>query len=220
MKQKARKSKKVRLNLGCGPCVCRGFVNVDKYVDIEKMRKIGVEKMIVPGLKAPHKEFEVDYDAEFVKADLTKLPFPDNYADYIECIDALEHLPFTEVYPAVKEIYRVLKPGGIVRAMTTNFDNLAALWLKNVQGKPFNLDVWRNLAEVIYGNQQHEGEFHKVPFNPQVFGTFFVESGFSAQKITLSIWPENCPSWPPLETQLRFEGSVIRTEMMMIEAVK
>jgi|SRR5690606_25923828 len=45
-----------------------------------------------------------------VKADICDLPFEDNTYDFILCNHVLEHIP--DDTKAMKEIYRVLKPGG------------------------------------------------------------------------------------------------------------
>ncbi len=45
-----------------------------------------------------------------VKADICNLPFPDNSYDVILCNHVLEHIPNDTM--AMKELYRVLKPGG------------------------------------------------------------------------------------------------------------
>lgn len=46
-----------------------------------------------------------------VKADICNLPFQDNQFDYIFCNHVLEHIP--DDSKAMKELYRVLAPGGI-----------------------------------------------------------------------------------------------------------
>jgi len=45
-----------------------------------------------------------------VKADITRLPFDDNEFDVIFCNHVLEHIP--DDIQAMKELYRVMKPGG------------------------------------------------------------------------------------------------------------
>jgi len=46
-----------------------------------------------------------------VKADICDLPFEDNFFDFILCNHVLEHIPDDK--KAMKELYRVLQPGGI-----------------------------------------------------------------------------------------------------------
>lgn len=49
-------------------------------------------------------------NVSFQQADANVLPFPDNHFDFITCTEVLEHVPGFQ--KAIKEIYRVLKPGG------------------------------------------------------------------------------------------------------------
>lgn len=44
------------------------------------------------------------------KGDVSKLPYDDNFFDIVSCMDVLEHIEHDE--KAVKEIFRILKPGG------------------------------------------------------------------------------------------------------------
>jgi ubiquinone/menaquinone biosynthesis C-methylase UbiE len=52
-----------------------------------------------------------------VSADLTRLPFPDGFFDAIVCGWVLEHLP--DPCPGLRELARVLQPGGKMLLMTT-----------------------------------------------------------------------------------------------------
>lgn len=48
--------------------------------------------------------------------DITKIPFPEEYFDYIICSHVLGHVP--DEAKAIDEMYRVLKPGGEALVMT------------------------------------------------------------------------------------------------------
>lgn len=48
------------------------------------------------------------------KASLLKLPFRDNTYDVVTCVDVLYHTQIRDDALALKELYRVLKPGGVL----------------------------------------------------------------------------------------------------------
>ncbi len=50
--------------------------------------------------------------AEFVKADVLALPFPDGFFDAAAAVHLLEHLPDGDLGGAFSELRRVLRPGG------------------------------------------------------------------------------------------------------------
>lgn len=60
----------------------------------------------------------------YVKGDLYKIPFDDNFFDAILFLDAIEHL--TQPVLALQELARVLKPGGIILICTMNYSS--PLW--------------------------------------------------------------------------------------------
>jgi SAM-dependent methyltransferase len=74
----------IKLNIGCGTTILKDHINVDVFD--------------FPGIDKKH--------------DLNKYPYPfkDNYADEILASHVIEHLNEPDV--CVKELYRMLKPGG------------------------------------------------------------------------------------------------------------
>ena len=61
-------------------------------------------------------------DIEFVQASATRLPFPDGSFDGIICVEVLEQIP--EVEQAIREMARVLRPGGLMLILDNNFRSL------------------------------------------------------------------------------------------------
>lgn len=126
---------KINVNLGAGKNALKGFVNVD----IE------------------------EFGGGYVKADVRHLPFEDNYADYILARQVLEHIPFREVIPTLKEWVRVLKPKGRMVVTCPDFNQMAERWL-SVEFSPEN---YYELVQGVYGNQQHDHEYHISAITPQ-----------------------------------------------------
>lgn len=207
--------KKIQLNLGCGVAVKKGFINVDKFYTLEEMvKKEGIFANAV-----------VEKGGEYVQADMCELPFKKNYADYIETVDAIEHITFKNILAAFMEIHRVLKKGGKLVLMTTNFDQLAEQWLTDVKGLDLsdikNFKKFLDLTEVIYGNQNYGGEYHLSPMNPQFLALLLRNSGFDLKKVKMTIYPKGTKGADKmLKTQKWAKDAVTRTEMILVEAIK
>jgi len=93
--EKIRKNDRIFIELGCGPNKVAGAIGVDKFQD---------------------KNVDIVADIE------NGLPFlPDNSVDELFSRHVLEHIENLE--NLIKEIYRVLKPGGIHRAIVPHFSN-------------------------------------------------------------------------------------------------
>lgn len=60
------------------------------------------------------------------------LPIPDNSLEVVYSSHFLEHVPLSEVPALLGEIYRVLKPGGVVRLVVPDFENIAREYLSQL----------------------------------------------------------------------------------------
>jgi len=81
------KAADLKLNLGCGPCLKPGWINVDT--------------------SAPEAELQLDLREKF--------PFPDACASFVYAEHFFEHLEYpSPAMTFLRECWRVLKPGGIL----------------------------------------------------------------------------------------------------------
>ena len=64
---------------------------------------------------------------EIINASLLEAAFPENYFDAVSLFDVLEHLPSPVNY--IKEIHRILKPGGLLVIETPNIAGFFARYL-------------------------------------------------------------------------------------------
>lgn len=110
----------MKLNLGCGPQVLDGWVNVD-YA-------LGARLMKLPLLRAVNRKlrvFNVDWDERIFVHDLTK-PFPwsSGSADVVYSSHTLEHLSKEDGRRFLSECHRVLRDDGVIRIVVPDLRSL------------------------------------------------------------------------------------------------
>jgi ubiquinone/menaquinone biosynthesis C-methylase UbiE len=96
-----------RLNWGCGPCIAPGWVNAD--------RNAGAGIDLACDIRAG-------------------LPVESNNFDYVVSIHALQDLPYLDLLPALGELYRVMKPGGVLRLGLPDLDKALQAYLRKDAG--------------------------------------------------------------------------------------
>ncbi|MDB5244346.1 MAG: methyltransferase protein [Parcubacteria group bacterium] len=84
-----------KLNLGCGTDIREGWINLDSA--------------LLPGVTVVH------------DVNTLPLPFPDSSFDEILCQDIIEHI--AEYVPLLKELHRILTPGGRLRIQVPHFSS-------------------------------------------------------------------------------------------------
>lgn len=107
-----------------------------------------------------------------IKAPMWQLPFDDNSIDEIFTSHALEHIAKAEIIPTLKEWYRVLKPGGKVTIRVPDLEWCVRHWLQHQNDTGWCLDI-------IFGNQNHAGEFHKTGFTSLTLTRYAQIAGFT-----------------------------------------
>lgn len=105
------------LDLGCG-----NGILLYRYLAFKSISYIGVDisKKLLAIARKKARLANVLGMYRFVKSSLEKLHLADKTFDWIFCFAALHHLPKEMRLPAIREIWRVLKPGGKVAVTTWN----------------------------------------------------------------------------------------------------
>lgn len=127
----------IKLHLGCGKRFIPGWVHIDRAY------------------------FEhIDY------FDITKLPYEDNSVSIIYNSHLIAYFDREEIKSLLKEWYRVLKPGGVLRIATPDWDALSAL------DEP--------LLGPLYGRMESAGKliYHKTVWTSMQLATALIDAGF------------------------------------------
>lgn len=138
------KQKKVILNLGCGKTRIPNSIGVDSV----KIK---------------------DYVDIVHNLDITPYPFQDNYANEIHLYHALEHLhnPIRKL----EEIYRILKPGGVLYMKVPHFSSMGAFTdLTHI--RPFGYSSFDCLEKGHYHNFYTTINFRILKKEIKYFGLY------------------------------------------------
>lgn len=110
------------LDFGCGP----GYDLVGFAVSGRPSRLIGVDVSSSSLAEARHRLKLHGAEPEFIHHDVARgpMPLPDASVDLVHSSGVLHHLP--SINPALKELRRVLKPGGRAQIMVYHADSIWA----------------------------------------------------------------------------------------------
>lgn len=137
------------LHAGCGQNILPGWINIDAFGGPEV------------------------YRWDFAKG----LPFPDGTADLLFSEHFIEHLTKEEGLQFLREVFRVLKPGGMIRMSTPSLDYLVKCYLDG------RVDEWADLgwvvgstADLMNGSMRNWG--HKYMYNASALASVLGQAGF------------------------------------------
>lgn len=131
------------LDVGCGPgmmvefCVREGY----SYTGIDISPRM---------IELCRKKFIQLEAAEFLVGKLQALPFADASFDVLLCMGALEYVPIEEDGIAIKEMARIIKPGGVLIISFLNQNSPYWFWHQQIRSG------YCRLKEVIKGQKVEE----------------------------------------------------------------
>lgn len=140
------KNKKLKLHLGCGKRFIPGFIHIDKD------------------------QYEhIDYQHDI--RDLST--FKDNSIDLIYACHCFNYFDDDEAKNALKEWYRVLKKGGILRIAVPDFEAIVKVYLK--------FDDLRLVKRLVTGYYKGKSgvDYHRAVYDEETLTKLLLECGFS-----------------------------------------
>ncbi|KAF3918105.1 hypothetical protein ABW21_db0208525 [Orbilia brochopaga] len=165
------------LDAGCGP----GTITCDLAAHLPHAQVTGID-YVLQETCTPLAASRGLTNVMFQQADVFKLPFADASFDIIHLHQVLQHLPAPPI-PAIAELMRVCKPGGIIAAREADFSVFS--WFPESAG----LDAWRDtyIATAISagGDPLAGKKLHK----------WFMDAGIPRRDIdcTSSCWTYSTP---------------------------
>jgi SAM-dependent methyltransferase len=133
------------LHIGCGEVDAPGFINLDAR-------------------PLPH--------VHFVRRDITRLTMiPDDALDRVYMCHVLEHVMRPRIVATLREMARILKPGGLLRLSVPDFDSIVRLY--EAAGR----DI-RAIAAPLMGGQDYAQNIHYAVFNRDFLADQLLRAGF------------------------------------------
>lgn len=165
---KKHNSISINVNLGCGDHIIPSNAT-NRWLNID--------------------DYKLTKNKDFKQGSALAIPLEKESVDYLLMDQVLEHLAMNEVPMALYEVKRVLKKGGRFVITVPDFKSAAEDWLAFNHNEAFNPIVYHYVSEVVYGNQQHAGEFHKTPMSAGYLNFVLKMVGFT--NYTLTFAPKN-----------------------------
>ena len=106
--------------------------------------------------------------------DTRKLPYEDNTVDELVAFDLIEHFPRKETESVLREWCRVMKPGAELRLQLPDLEKHAELVLIHKADAENSLGI----ARLIYGEQDHDFNFHLAGFTFVSLRVLLEKAGF------------------------------------------
>lgn len=139
------------LDLGCGRGeFMRGFIQCG-------LQGYGVDQSLAANSICP--------EAEILQADLENepLPYKDDRFDVVFSKSFLEHFYYPE--KLVQEIYRILKPGGLVITMVPDWESVYKIFYEDYTHRtPFTITSLRDIFIINGFNNVKVEKFRQLPF--------------------------------------------------------
>jgi predicted SAM-dependent methyltransferase len=149
------------LNLGCGG----NRPSDSNWVNIDNLHAI------FPDLNAPERK-NMDAEPNYKNADLTKgIPFPDDSVDGIVCSHMIEHFDCFNTINFLKDCFRSLKPGGVLRLSVPDPEKFHRLTIAGCTdwGEPNNGGSKSFMEYALFFAMEAPGGHHQVLGKDSVF---------------------------------------------------
>jgi predicted SAM-dependent methyltransferase len=119
-----------------------------------------------------------------VCGDISQLPFEDGSFDEIRCIHVLEHLTRDKHVPTLKELYRVLQPGGCLWLEVPDMEEMTHRLSRAYNREGIDYERIRVRKVAIYGKSETQGQSHHWGFDRADLSLVLRTSGFSNFEFT------------------------------------
>jgi predicted SAM-dependent methyltransferase len=140
-----------KLNMGCGLNAPKDWINLDASWNAWLAKSPLLLKLLKLTNLLPEKLLEIGWPTNVVIHDVRKpLPFKSNSFEAVYSSHLLEHLYLNEAEELLKECFRILCPGGIIRIVVPDFKYVLEEYGKGLNRKQSPRDLADNISRKIF----------------------------------------------------------------------
>ena len=153
------------------------------------------------------------------QGDVEALPFPSGGFDVVVCVEVLRYLPRPSA--CLREMARVLRPGGLCLATATPVLNLNGYWLINRLASRFSMPGLTKLRQAFFTSSRLRREFEVAGFErPRVHGVYFGPVNW-VERLAPRVAPAFLRRWERLDSVVADRvGFRELSNMFMVHAVR
>ena len=237
------------LNLGCGTRVSDkpGVTNIDWSFYLRMKKNVFLRSLAPVALRGVRRERFRSLPDNILCHNLAKgIPFADGSVDVVYHSHLLEHLERKTAYVFLKEVKRVLKPGGIHRIAVPDLEMACREYLEHVNkctqnpeeaerheewiepiieqcvrregaGAAAQTPVRRFLDNLILGDARKRGEVHQWMYDRVNLSQALMQCGFNSPSVKAHNESE-IPDWVCYGLDTNRDGSAYKPDSLYIEA--
>lgn len=163
-----------KVNLGSGTTCLDDWINIDSSFNARLAKYPRLRYLLFKIGILPKKYYELPWSdhiqSTMVRDVRKKLPFDDEYIDFIYSSHHIEHLRKDEAEKVLKECFRVLKRGGLIRLVVPDLELMARNYLKEIE-EILNEGKRDYLPSERFLDLLNMGEKTRTPFILKIFSS-------------------------------------------------